>query len=222
MVISVGIDEAGRGPVFGPMVMVALAVDEEAEQKLKWMGVKDSKLLSKELREELFERIREVVLDFRVQVVEPSAIDHAIDEDENLNLNWLEAEVSAQMLSELKPNKAYVDCPSTNPPAYKDYLLSRVSEGVKKSTEFIVEHKADMKYPVVAAASIVAKVIRDLQVEKIKEETGVDCGSGYMSDPKTQDFLKKYYQKHAKHFRKSWASYKKVQADADQRKLFEY
>ncbi|MDO8510562.1 MAG: ribonuclease HII, partial [Nanoarchaeota archaeon] len=86
----------------------------------------------------------------------------------------------------------------------------------------IVEHKADVNYLPAAAASIVAKVIRDRHIEHLKKEIGIDFGSGYMSDPKTQDFLKKYYKKHPDLFRKSWQSYKNVENAAKQKKLGEF
>jgi len=132
MAIICGIDEAGKGCVIGPLIMVALSVDEDGEKKLSWMGVKDSKLLSKEAREELFERIREVVIDFRIEVIEPDAIDHSLNDD-NSNLNWLEADTSARMVSELRPDKVIVDCPSTNITAYKAYFESRLSAGVRSN-----------------------------------------------------------------------------------------
>ena len=93
----VGCDESGRGPVLGPLVMVALAVKEEDIKKLEWLGVKDSKLLSPQVREELFERIREIVTDFRIEMIEPDAIDLSLT-DAGSNLNWLEAETSARLL----------------------------------------------------------------------------------------------------------------------------
>ncbi|MBU0470966.1 MAG: ribonuclease HII [Nanoarchaeota archaeon] len=216
-----GIDEAGRGPVLGPMVMVALAVKEENLKKLEWMGVKDSKLLSPQVREELFERIREVVHDFRIEVIEPDAIDLSLNETES-NLNWLEAETSARMVSELDPDKIIVDCPSVNIEAYKRYFSARLSGAVKDKAELIVEHKADFNYIVVAAASVVAKVIRDRNIEKIKNEIGMDFGSGYMSDPKTKAFLEKYFKEHSVLFRKSWQSYKDVEESKLQKKLGEF
>src|SRR3989338_10187849 len=88
--VIVGVDEAGRGPVLGPLVMVALAVKEENLKKLEWLGVKDSKQLSSQVREELFERIHELVHDFRIEVIEPDAIDLTLQEASS-NLNWLEA-----------------------------------------------------------------------------------------------------------------------------------
>src|SRR3989338_9517648 len=101
--IIVGLDEAGRGPVLGPLVMVALAIKEEDQKKLEWIGVKDSKQLSREARNGLFERIREIVHDFRIEIIEPDAIDLSL-RDDSTNLNWLEAETSARLVSELDPD----------------------------------------------------------------------------------------------------------------------
>lgn len=218
--IIVGVDEAGRGPVLGPLVMAALAVKEEDVKRLKWLGVKDSKLLNSQAREELFERIREIVHDFRIEVIEPDAVDLSL-KDDGSNLNWLEAETSARLVSELNPDTVILDCPSPNIEAYKEFVSSRLSAAVKEA-ELIVEHKADLNYIVVAAASIVAKVIRDRAVEHLKSEIGIDFGSGYMSDPKTKDFLDKYHKEHAHLFRKCWQSYKNVEINKEQMKLGEF
>ncbi|MEK6969923.1 MAG: ribonuclease HII [Nanoarchaeota archaeon] len=219
--IIVGVDEAGRGPVLGPMVMVALAVKEEDQKKLTWMGVKDSKMLSPEVREELFDRIREVVQDFRIEVIEPDAIDLSLTEAES-NLNWLEADTSARMVSELDSHTIILDCPSPNLAAYKEYVTSRLSKAVKDKAELIVEHKADKNHIVVSAASVIAKVIRDRQVERLKKEIGIDFGSGYMSDPKTKEFLEKYYDQFPTLFRKKWRSFKDVEESKKQKKLGEF
>lgn len=219
--IIVGIDEAGRGPVLGNLVMVALAVKEDDIKKLEWLGVKDSKLLSKQVREELFERIREIVHDFRVEVIEPDAVDLSLTE-ENSNLNWLEADTSARLVSELRPDKIIIDCPSRNIEAYKEYFASKLSIGTVKNTELIVEHKADLNYIVVAAASVIAKVIRDRAIERQKLELGIDFGSGYMSDPKTQEFLEKYHDKYPGLFRKKWQSYINVEEKKKQSTLGDF
>lgn len=219
--LIVGVDEAGRGPVLGPLVMVALAADEEGIKKLKWLGVKDSKLLSSETREELFERIREVVTDFRVEVIEPDAIDLTLNED-NTNLNWLEADTSARLVSELDPDKIIIDCPSPNISAYRDYFSQRLSAAVRKKAELVVEHKADFNHLIVAAASIIAKVIRDRHVDHLKSEIGIDFGSGYLTDSKTQLFLENYHEKYAHLFRKSWQSYKNIEEKKKQKTLGEF
>ncbi len=219
--IIVGVDEAGRGPVLGPLVMVALAVREENQKKLEWLGVKDSKQLSSSVREELFERIHELVHDFRIEMIEPDAIDLSL-RDIGTNLNWLEAETCARMVSELDPDTIIVDCPSPNIPAYTDFLKKRLSAGVREKAQLIVEHKADVNHIVASAASVVAKVIRDRAVDRIKNETGIDCGSGYMSDPKTQDFLEKYHDKYPDLFRRGWQSYKNAVEKKKQETLGEF
>lgn len=219
--IIVGVDEAGRGPVLGPLVMVALAVKEEDEKKLQWLGVKDSKMLSSSVREELFDRIHEIVHDFRIEVIEPDAIDLTLNEAET-NLNWLEAETSARLVSELDPDQIIVDCPSINIEAYKDYFASRLSKAIRDKAELIVEHKADVNHIVVSAASVIAKVLRDRYIDHIKTEIGIDFGSGYPSDPKTQEFLEKHYETHAHLFRKSWQTYKNAEDKKNQKTLGEY
>jgi ribonuclease HII len=210
--------------------MAALAFQEEDIKKLEWIGVKDSKLLSHETREELFTQIREIVHDFRIEVIEPDAIDLSVT-GQGSNLNWLEADTSARMISELQPHIAIFDCPSVNLEAYKNYLLSHLKSSSQSSKptnqsshqiELIVEHKADLNHLVVAAASIIAKVIRDRQVSKIKNDIGVDFGSGYMSDPKTQVFLQNYSEKFPDVFRKSWRSYKRIEDKKKQKTLGEY
>ena len=219
--IIVGVDEAGRGPVLGPLVMVALAIKEEDIKKLEWLGVKDSKLLSPMAREELFDRIREIVHDFRIEVIEPDAIDLSLTE-ETSNLNWLEAETSARMVSELNPDTIILDCPSINVPAYRTYFTDRLSAGVRNQANLIVEHKADLNYIVVAAASVIAKVIRDRSLEHTKNELNIDFGSGYMSDPKTQKFLDEYHDKHPELFRRKWKSYKNAEDKKRQKSLGDY
>lgn len=219
--IVVGLDEAGRGPVLGPLVMVALAFKESEIHKLEWLGVKDSKMLSSEVREELFERIHEIAHDFRIEIIEPDAIDLSL-QDASTNLNWLEADTTARLVGELDADKIIVDCPSPNIKAYRDYLLRKLPPNVQKKAELVAEHKADVNHIVVAAASVIAKVIRDRSIEHLKQEIGIDFGSGYMSDQRTKDFLEKYYDKHPEIFRKKWRSYKDVEEKRGQRTLGEY
>jgi len=203
------------------MVMVALAFAEEDIKKLEWLGVKDSKLLSSVTREELFDRIREIVKDFRVEVIEPDAIDLSLTE-QNTNLNWLEADTTARMISEIAPKKAYIDCPSTNIPAYHQYLFNKIDPNVRTSVDLFIEHKADLKYIVVSAASVIAKVIRDRSVEAIKNKIKIDFGSGYLSDPKTQEFLKNYHDKYPELFRRMWRPYKDILESKKQKSLSDF
>ncbi|MEM4755602.1 MAG: ribonuclease HII [Candidatus Woesearchaeota archaeon] len=203
-----GIDEAGRGPVIGPMVIAAvyLADEKKGTALLNTLQVKDSKMLSDEQRRNVFAMIKKYAasneLQYQALIITPKEIDNAV-ESKTTNLNWLEADHAKMLIETFKPGTVYVDCPSTNPKKFTSYLKQHLSYHPK----LIVEHKADAKYPIVSAASIVAKVIRDNEIESLKKKYKVDFGSGYPSDPRTQEFL----DKHALHypfFRTSWASYK--------------
>ncbi|MFC1801607.1 ribonuclease HII [Nanoarchaeota archaeon] len=198
-----GIDEAGRGPVLGPLVMAGVLVEDE--KPLAELGVKDSKLLLPKKRQEFYQKIIKIVKNYKIIITPPEQIDAALNSS-NLNLNWLEANTAAEIINELNPKKAIIDCPSNNIQAFHDYLKTKVTT----ETELIAEHKADVNHPSVAAASILAKVTRDNEIEKLKQKIKIDFGSGYMTDERTVDFLKKHYQTHSEIFRKTWASYKKV------------
>lgn len=203
MTLILGCDEAGRGPVIGPLVMCGVVVEDKDLAKLLEIGVKDSKLLTERKREALFEPIKSIVKSYKLIIVEPAEIDEAVNSD-TTNLNNLEAIKTALIINELKPQKAIVDCPSNNIPAYTAYL----KQFLTVSVDLTLEHNAE-KHVQVAAASILAKVTRDRIIEELKKNYG-DCGSGYPSDPQTKAFLLKNAHIHPEIFRKSWATYKNL------------
>lgn len=186
--------------------------------RLKNIGVKDSKLLTRRQRNDLYEKIIEIVERFIIISIEPKEIDEAVDGGDGMNLNWLEAVKTTEILNELKPNKAYIDCPSSNKWKYEQFLRKNLKDNMK----LVVENKADLNYVVVGAASILAKVERDKAIKKIKEIFGEDIGVGYSHDEKTIKFLKKYWNKHPEIFRQSWATYKKVVKDNEQKGLNDF
>tara|TARA_Y100000310_G_C20604798_1_gene774951 strand:+ start:108 stop:740 length:633 start_codon:yes stop_codon:yes gene_type:complete len=200
--IICGVDEAGRGPLIGPLVVAGVTMEEKDLPKLQALGVKDSKLLTPKKRQELFPKLKEITK-YKIFIILPQEIDDALNSP-SLNLNWLEAIKYAMTINSLKPQKAYVDCPSNNNQAFKDYM----EKLLKQKTELIVENKADENYPIVGAASILAKVTRDNEIKKLRDKYG-DLGSGYPADPKTKEFLKQNHNKHPEIFRQTWASYKK-------------
>ena len=218
MVLICGVDESGRGPVIGPLVVCGVLIEEKDESKLKEIGVKDSKLLTPKQRESMFEQIKKAVKDYKLVIAPAEQVDYALNSDE-LNLNKLEAQKMAEAINELKPDKVFVDCPSNNIPAFVDYLKLHLKN---KDVEIVAEHKADVKYLIVGAASILAKVTRDAEIKKIREKIGIDFGSGYPSDPKTVEFLNKNWDKYPSIFRKSWASYKRVVKAQKQRNLGDF
>lgn len=208
-----GIDEAGRGPVIGPMVIVGVSLEKSEEERLVQAGAKDSKMLTGAQREKIAKQIKKIAKKVVIRKVYPAQIDAAVLST-STNLNWLEADVLAGIINEVKPKKVFVDCPSNNIAAFVAYLRKTVPAHI----EIVADHKADAKFPVVSAASIIAKVTRDAEIEKIKREIGIDFGSGYPSDPLTQAFLAKHWNKYD-FFRKSWSSYVKVAESGKQKTL---
>lgn len=201
--LVMGIDEAGRGPVIGPLVICGLVVNEEDHQKLKDIGAKDSKLLSAKQRENLVAGIRKLSVSHKIVIIQPQEIDDAVNK-EGTNLNWLEADHAISIINELKPDLVHIDCPSPNIRAYTEYIKERLT----CKTEVHCCHHADRDYPVVSGASILAKVTRDAEVAKIHKSIGADFGSGYAHDPLTRAFLEKYWNKYPDIFRHSWKSWK--------------
>ncbi|HLC46978.1 MAG TPA: ribonuclease HII [Candidatus Nanoarchaeia archaeon] len=217
MAILCGIDEAGRGPVIGPLVIAGVAISEEKAAALVSIGVKDSKMLSPKQRERMFDQIYEIADKIEVHIIQPEEIDSAV-ESQNMNLNWLEADYTIKILNAILPDKAFIDCPSNNIMAYQNYLVAKL----KKHIEMKVAHKADQTYPVASAASIIAKVTRDREIEILKQQIGEDFGSGYPSDPFTKAFIVKNHKKYPHLFRKSWETYKAVAGLQKQKRLGEY
>ncbi|MGV8141772.1 MAG: ribonuclease HII [Candidatus Woesearchaeota archaeon] len=220
-----GIDEAGRGPLIGPLVICVAAIVEGQEDKLKELGVKDSKLLTEAQRESILKELLKIT-HHEMIIIQPSEIDDTLTSP-NTNLNWLEADHGAALLNKLNVklddniSRCIVDCPSTNINAYTNYMQKKVDSDEIK---LIVEHKADLNHVIVGAASIIAKVTREKELEKIKKKFKIDFGSGYPSDPRTQEFVKKNYsnKEYSHLFRKTWETYRKIAQGKAQKGLGEF
>ena len=215
-----GADEAGRGPLMGPLVVAGVSIDDSNMQALIDIGVKDSKLLSVSSRERMYGQIIKAAKDYKIIIILPDEVDSAVS-SENLNLNKLEGIKYAMITNYLKPEKMIVDCPSNNIIAFVEFFKMNLT---MDSIDIVAEHKADVKYPVVSAASILAKVTRDREIEKLKEKYGVDFGSGYPADPKTVEFARKNWgnPKYSPLFRKTWETYKRFERAKDQKKLGQF
>ena len=173
-----GIDEAGRGAVIGPMVLAGVVIDEKDSKKLIEMGVKDSKMLTPMKREDLFDKVKDIAIDNVILQIAAHEIDR---QRETINLNMIEAQMMAQIIKSMKADKAYVDAPQVSTNKFKVLLLDLA----KNHTEIISENKADETYPVCSAASILAKVTRDREIEKLKKKVNHDFGVGYPHDERT-------------------------------------
>lgn len=208
-----GVDDAGRGAIIGPLVIAGVLLEEKDLPKLVMLRVKDSKLLSPKRREELSRAIRTLVLKYHVERLWPAEIDKVVNSHIKFQkLNRLEAQTMAKVIDALKPDMAYVDASDVNEQRYKEHI----QEGLPFKPEIISEHKADRNYPIVSAASIIAKVERDKAIAELKQEYG-ELGCGYPTDPVTIRFLEKWLEQHEEYpdfVRKSWKPAKKLRSNA--------
>jgi ribonuclease HII len=207
-----GLDEAGRGCVLGPLVVAGLVIKEENLPSLAALGVKDSKLLTAKRRESLTPEILALSERCSILKLPPAEIDRYVKSQRKLHkLNCLEAETMAKIISDLKPDIAFIDAADVVAKRFGKQILELSSF----KTQVVSEHKADKTYPIVSAASILAKVERDKTVSALRQEFG-DFGTGYLTDPKTSIFLKDWLRTHCEFpecVRKSWKPARKAKAD---------
>ncbi|TFF86704.1 ribonuclease HII [Candidatus Thorarchaeota archaeon] len=181
-----GIDEAGRGPMLGPMVVCGVLFSKEGYRELEGIDVRDSKLLTPKRRAELYEKIRESASRIAIRTIRAEEIDGK--RGRGVSLNHIEAVAFGSVLKELKPDIVYVDAADVDSLRFGE-TISRFSGLTPGKCKIISEHKADQTYAVVSAASIVAKVMRDRAIEKLYADFG-DIGSGYPGDQKSIRFVR--------------------------------
>lgn len=209
-----GIDDAGRGPIIGPLAIAGVLLEEEALHRLAFLGVRDSKVLSPRKRERLAREIGALALKCHLIMITPAEIDRVVETGRKLHkLNRLEAQTMAQVITALKPDIAYVDASDV----LADRFKSHIEENLSFKVQIVSEHRADAKYPIVSAASIIAKVERDRAISKLREKYG-DLGSGYVTDPKTIKFLENWIKNSGAYpdfVRKSWKPARKLKEKAE-------
>ncbi len=170
-----GLDEAGRGAVLGPMVVGAYCVDAERVGHLVAIGVTDSKRLAPRRRVHLAAALRRLG-DCATVIVPARRIDTG-------NLNRLEEEVFIELVRRFQPDRVVLDAPCH--PAGIPQLVGRLAAATGlEGQAWTVEPKADLNHPPCGAASILAKVERDRRVRALGA-----VGSGYPSDPKTRAWI---------------------------------
>lgn len=214
--LDAGVDEAGRGPVIGPMVMAIAVLDKKASEQLKSMGVRDSKKMTAKNRQRMYPIVCELCAEKKTVHISPAKIDLLRS---RMSLNQAEAIESAKLIMALKtnPKRVYVDSTDSVAQNYKkrieDHMRSKYPG--RPYPTLICEHRADDKYVQASAASVLAKVERDREIERLKIEWG-DFGSGYPADPLTQKFISEIIKggELPDMVRKSWNTVKKDRAQS--------
>lgn len=218
--MQIGVDEAGKGPVLGPMVAAAVRADSAQLPD----GIRDSKHLTVDRREALESALRkDPAIQIGVAIITVDRID-----DPDTDMNSLTVTAQAEALS------GVVDAGDAVVLDAGDVSESRFGRRVREAVnaendsghaiELLAEHGADDTHPIVGAASIVAKVERDRRVAELATEYG-EIGSGYPSDPTTRSFLAEYVAEHDELpacARASWQTAADVLAAAEQSSLAEF
>jgi ribonuclease HII len=222
--IKIGLDEAGRGCVLGDLYVGLVAYDSDSVEKyLRERGVRDSKQIPKDKRESLYENIKTHAY-CEVSQITPREIDRG-------NINDLELREMAGLINDTIEKyesvnfgdlqyEVYIDCPISDNLKHCQEVFHLLKQ--KDRVTITTENKADDKYIVVGAASIVAKTLRDESMRimnEVHETEYGDIGSGYPSDARTSNFLKSYYEKTGDfpdETRKKWGTVERIRSDFDE------
>jgi ribonuclease HII len=202
-----GVDEAGRGSVIGPLVVAGIGIKESKLRLVRSLNLRDSKTLTRTSRRRLFSKIVGIADYICLCVLSTSEIDESV---RLKGLNKLEAEAMAAVISDIQPDNVYVDCCDVKPLRYTSLLETHITSG--RVYQLYSFHHADALNAVVSAASIIAKVIRDTEIYKIRK-THSNIGSGYPSDKLTINFIKDWVLRFGEapvFVRKSWRPVKLI------------
>ncbi len=184
-----GVDEAGRGPVVGPMVIAGFGIDEDRIPELEALGVKDSKKLSPKKRATIGAALRAMGgVSIEERVIAPPEIDAAVS-NRSITLNGLEISVIAAVLDRIRPEVAFIDLVGVSEQRFALSIMRLLTSPPR----LVCRAKADATFLVTAAASILAKTRRDAEIERIGERYADrygPVGSGYPSDRVTMAFVK--------------------------------
>ena len=215
-----GVDEAGRGPVIGPLVIAGVTFENDLE--LIENNVRDSKKITPKRREILSKRIKESAVNYEISLISALDIDRM---RKVMTLNEIEVNVFSKIIEKLKPDICYVDAADVNDERFGKNILS----SLPFKPEIVSKHKADDIYPIVGAASILAKTKRDDEVQMIAQELekklDMPLGSGYPADPVTQKFLRQWVKTFGKlppHTRHSWKTAQNLLREDKIKKLDEF
>jgi ribonuclease HII len=202
------------------MVIAGVVIDSKYEKKLRAIGVKDSKELTPKRRTELAPKIEELCKTVIVLRVPACKIDSY--RAKKINLDIIEAMRMAEIVNVCGAERIFIDSLEANPEKFKKRIQEYVTEN---GADLIVENYSDETYPVVSAASVIAKVERDKVIEEIKRKVNFDFGVGYSHDKRTINFVKKLIEEKKQlppYVRQSWVTTQVLQEAFWQRKLKDF
>jgi len=183
--LLLGVDEAGKGPVIGSMFVAGLVIEEERQFELAALGVRDSKQVTPSKRDILAKKILKLAHDHYILEVSPRVIDEF---RHVMTMNEIMVRCHAHVVSRLHADVAILDAADVN----EERFAERVRNAISTKMQLVAEHKADQKYRVVSAASILAKVHRDESIRQLEKSLNCRIGSGYPNDPQTIEFLERW------------------------------
>ena len=210
-----GVDEAGKGAVLGPMVVAAVG---HIEEEIAIPGVKDSKQLSPEKRDSLY---GEILQGFATatRIIPATEIDRL---RKSMTMNTILARLHAEVIVELSPDVAYVDACDVIEERYGHAVSNFLGEECR--CRVVARHHADESVVLVSAASIVAKVVRDREIDILRGRYG-EIGSGYPSDPLTIAYLAGEIERNGRPpdiARRSWKTVHALIERHEQRGIFDF
>lgn len=215
-----GVDEAGRGPVIGSMFVGGFLIEENSVESIENLGVKDSKKLSNRKRESIRDELGSHG-DCFLKEITGSEIDEL---REVMTLNEIEIQAFVDVIERADPDKVIVDLPEPDGDRFIRKLKSKLPERFA-DREFVAEHEADDKYPVVSAASVVAKSARESHVDELHEKYGYDFASGYPHDKPTINFLEEFVSENGSlpdETRRSWSTAERILKENSQKSIGEF
>jgi ribonuclease HII len=199
--------------VVGPLVIAGVSIKEDCIVQLRELGVKDSKLLTPARRVALYPEILSMCDSVRIVKITPAEIDRVVRAAKKYKrLNYLEARYMAKVIDGLRAQEVMVDAADSVPARFQ----KNIADNLNRSCNVVARHFADRDFPVVSAASVIAKVERDAAVQTLRETYG-DFGSGYPSDPKTRTFFLDWLRREEALpqglVRKSWRTWDRLQQE---------
>ena len=217
--LILGIDEAGRGCALGPLVIAGVLVSSKRTAELIKLGVKDSKRLTPQFRTKVYDEITSLAEGVEIIMVPPYAVNLFLRNvsSDRLSLNLLESIIFAKIIASLSPDVCFIDSPDPNPKRFHQVVEHLVKLAGGANCRIVCLNKADEKFPVVGAASIIAKVARDKEISRISDVYW-QVGSGYPHDPLTLNFLSEWVRRFNEipHFARSgWSCFTKIAVKED-------